>query len=257
MRLEGNAHDIPPDLGVTSITNTLDYARTRLRSKDLLLPQSVDVTVTYLKGVENLNRIEFSQCREFRGTAELSFDEPAAAGEPTSPTTELQLPANLELSVHLAQAVDSKTAAVGDQIAAIVDTPAHYRRSVLIPKGARLQGRIRRMERQVTPRPYYLVGLEFTDIEFPGHFARFFGEMLGAQAVPGLSPGIGTYQENSYAVNPIGTRNTLESGRITTTHFEDEVPFQIPGVSTFFMEGPAIRLPEGLRMTWRTIRLSK
>ena len=139
---------------------------------------------------------------------------------------ELQLPAGLEFTVQLAGAIDSKTASVGDKLTAVVQTPVRYRGTVLIPKGAMLEGRIRRLEWETSPRPYYLVGLEFTGIDFGARHARFIGAMLEIQPVAGLSLGV-------------------------------EVPFQIPGVSTFFMEGTAFHLPEGLQMTWRTYRLGK
>ena len=247
LRLETVANDIPPDLRVTSIKERVDYSRMRVRSQDLLLPQSVETSATKLSGVESRNRIEFSHCREFSGAAELSFNKPASIERPASPVTELQIPAGLEISVRMAQAIDSKTAAVGDSIRAIIEAPVRSHGADLIPKGALLLGRIRRLERQLAPRPYYLVGLEFTDIEFAGHHARFIGQMLGTAPVPGLAPGVGTYNMD---------RNTAGvAGYLITTHSETEIAFKVPGVSTFFMEGRDFRIPEGMQMTWATTKL--
>ncbi len=247
LRLETIAHDIPPDLHVTTIQETVDYSRMHVRSQDLLLPQSVETSATKLNGVESRNRIEFSHCREFSGAAELSFNKPASIDTQASAVTELQIPAGLEVSVRMAQAIDSKTAAVGDSIQAIIDAPVRSHGADLIPKGALLLGRIRRLERQLAPRPYYLVGLEFTDIEFPGHHARFIGEMLGMVPVPGLALGVGTYNMD---------RNTAGvAGTLISRHSETEVPFKIPGVSTFFMEGRGFRIPEGMQMSWVTTKL--
>jgi hypothetical protein len=117
----------------------------------------------------------------------------------------------------MAQPIDSKTAAVGDSIRAIVGAPARSQGADLIPKGALLLGRIRRLERQLDPRPSYLVGLEFTDVEFPGHHARFIGQMLRSVPVAGLAL----------------------------------------GVSTFFMDGLDFRIPEGMQMTWVTTKLGR
>lgn len=217
LRLETIAHDIPPDLPVTSIRETLDYARMRVRGRELLLPQSVETSVTNQNGVETRNRIEFSHCREFNGVAELSFNNPPSIETPASPAEEFQIPAGLEISVRMAQPIDSKTAAVGDSIRAIVGAPARSQGADLIPKGALLLGRIRRLERQLDPRPSYLVGLEFTDVEFPGHHARFIGQMLGSVPVAGLAL----------------------------------------GVSTFFMDGLDFRIPEGMQMTWVTTKLGR
>jgi hypothetical protein len=245
LRLETVAHDIPSDLPVTGIRETLDYARMRVRGRELLLPQSVETSVTYHKGVESRNRIEFSHCREFGAAAELTFKEPKAVDQPILPVTEAQLPAGVEISVHMAQPIDSRTATVGDRITAIIYSPVRYHHAVLIPKGALLQGRIRRLERQLTPHPYFLVGLEFTDIEFPGHHARFIGEMLGTVPVPGLTLGISSFREEKSAAGFIRSRT------------ETEVAFKIPGVRTFFMEGSAFRIREGMQMTWVTTKLGK
>ena len=55
LRLETIANDIPPDLRVTTIKETVDYSRMRVRSQDLLLPQSVETSATKLNGVESRN----------------------------------------------------------------------------------------------------------------------------------------------------------------------------------------------------------
>ena len=249
LRLETVANDIPPDLRVTTIKETVDYSRMRVRSQDLLLPQSVETSATKLNGVESQNRIEFSHCREFRGAAELSFNKPASIERPAPPVTEFQIPAGLEIFVRMAQAIDSKAAAVGDSIRAIIEAPVRSHGADLIPKGALLLGRIRRLERQLAPRPYYLVGLEFTDIEFAGHHARFIGQMLGTVPVPGLALGVGTYNMD---------RNTAGvAGYLITTHSETEIAFKVPGVSIFFMEGRDFRIPEGMQMSWVTTKLGK
>ena len=75
LRLEISARDIPPDLGASAITERLDYARVRVRSRDLLLPKNVETSVKKLGGAESRNRMEFSRCREFEAEAEVKFTE--------------------------------------------------------------------------------------------------------------------------------------------------------------------------------------
>ena len=249
LSIETVAGDIPTDLHLATIKQTVDYSPMHVRGRDLLLPQSVEMYVTKLNGAESLNRIEFSHCHEFSGAAELSFNKPTPVESPASAVTELQIPAGLEVSVRMAQTIDSKTAAVGDSIRATIDAPVRSRGAELIPKGALLLGRIRRLERQSEPHPYYLVGLEFTDIEFTGHHARFTGQMVGTVPIPGLALGVSTYSMN---------RNTAGvAGHLITTHSETEVPFKVPGVSVFFMEGSDFRIPEGMHMSWLTTKLGK
>ena len=73
LRLETIAQDIPADLRVTTIREIVDYSRMRVRSQDLLLPQSVETSATKLNGVESRNRIEFSHCRD--ADSEIKFNE--------------------------------------------------------------------------------------------------------------------------------------------------------------------------------------
>jgi len=248
LRLEAIANDIPTDLRVSSIKETVEYSRVRVRSRDLLLPQSVQTSATKLNGDENSNWMEFSHCREFGAAAELTFNKSTVAAEkPAAAVTELQLPAGLQFSVHLAQGIDSKTAAVGDRITASIDREVRSHGAVLIPKGAQLLGRIRRLERQSDPRPHYVVGLEFTDIEFPGRHARFIGEMSGMVPVPGLTLGISTFSMDK--------SDAGVAGNLVRSRTETEVVFKVPGVSTFFMEGSDFRIPEGMRMSWLTTKL--
>ena len=60
LRIETNAADIPPDVPITVVKNTLDYARVRVGSADLLLPQSAELLLIMETDEENRNRIEFS-----------------------------------------------------------------------------------------------------------------------------------------------------------------------------------------------------
>lgn len=50
LRLEVNADEIPPDVPLSAVKNTLEYARVRFGSHDLLIPQSAELIVTELTG---------------------------------------------------------------------------------------------------------------------------------------------------------------------------------------------------------------
>jgi hypothetical protein len=249
LRLEVAAEDIPPDLPVQSLKTSIDYARTRVGSRDELLPQSAAELLTKFDGSESLNRMEFSQCREF--VVESTFMAGASVAPEKAPSRliEFQLPPGLHLSIRLSHAVDSTTAAVGDLLTATISTPVKYHEDVLIPKGALVEGRIRLLERQPAPRPHYLVGVEFTDVAFAGRHARFIGETLGIQPIAGLS--LVSSTSKTYRRDLAGFSNA------TTTETETEVPIPVPGVSTFFMEGASFQLPKGFEMSWRSVRLER
>lgn len=66
LRLELNAGDFPPTLPVTQATMTINYARTHLGDKLLvLLPESAEIREVKYSGEIHHNRIEFTHCREF------------------------------------------------------------------------------------------------------------------------------------------------------------------------------------------------
>lgn len=250
LRLETNADDIPPDLPYAAIKNTLDYARVHIGLQDLLLPRSGELILSMLDGQQSRNRMEFSHCREFGAQTTLKFepaqesDTAAAIGVPE----EVSLPVGLRLSLRLGRAVDSEQTMVGDAIAAVVENPAQYKGKTVVPEGAVLHGHIRQFERSSTPREHYVVSLEFTDLAFSGHHARFFGEMDAVEPLANFT----------WLLTTSRTR-ILDHGYWTGTRSETETyaPIPVPGVTTFFMEGVRFRLPEGLRMTWRTINVMK
>jgi hypothetical protein len=49
----------------------------------------------------------------------------------------------------------------------------------------------------------------------------------------------------------------LRGGVMTNSETEVYHAIPLPGVSTFFMEAKKFRLPEGLRMMWRTVSVTK
>ena len=75
LRLEIAARRYSAGPGCNCDDEKLDYARVRVRSHDLLLPKSVETSVTKLGGAESRNRMEFSRCREFEAEAEVKFTE--------------------------------------------------------------------------------------------------------------------------------------------------------------------------------------
>jgi hypothetical protein len=252
LRIETNAADIPPDLPFTAVKNTLDYARVRIASTDLLLPQSAELILTEVTGHESRNRIEFSHCREFGANTMLTFESPSTV-TPTAPAVlvdEISLPPGLQLRVRLAHAIDSESAAVGDAVSAVVESRAEQKGSMVIPKGAVLRGRIRRFERDATPTDHYIVGLEFTDLEFSGYHARFFGDMESVETIPHLQRLLSTSRTKTLDFG-------ISGGIMTRSETEVYRAIPIPGVSTFFMAAAKFRLPEGLHMIWRTVSVTK
>lgn len=215
LRLDLHADDIPPDVLISSAVTRIEYARLRIGDSDVLLPQTAELVLADMLGHESRNRTEFSNCRKYQAQSALLFQEPVPAAA-TSPVAEIELPAGLSFPIQLQTPIDSDNAQVDGLITATLQSEVRHSGQSLVPKGALLKGRIRRLEKYSAPTPHFIVGLEFSELEFDGRHARFFGQLKRIAPVPGLS--------------------------------------SAPGVATFFIQGTHFRLPQGLQMLWQTIK---
>ncbi len=247
LRLEIRTEDLPFNFPLIGAAQTIDYAQTRIGSGDVLLPQTALLTMELATGERRSNLTEYSHCRRYSGEAEISFGTGPEAGRTISATaplkpTEVSLPAGLTVRVKLKSPIDSKTAVVGDAVEATIDADVHSQGEALIPKGAMLTGRIRRLEKRDDGTQYFIVGIEFYDIAFPGHHARFFGSLKSASSeVVEIDLFMGTTRTTTVQQNSINESN------VASLHLAD-----VPGIATFFVKGASFRLREGTQMVWET-----
>jgi hypothetical protein len=244
-RLDIRATDLPFGFPITSVEQSIDYARTQIGSASVLLPQTAALFMEDVGG-EKRNITEFSHCRQYSGSAEISFAEAAPAGaampEPVKASvvkpTEVSLPAGLRVRIKLKSSIDSQSAIVGDPIQAIIESDIGERGKVLVPKGALITGRLRRVERHGAE--FFVVGIEYDDIEFPGHHARFAGSIKNMESdVPEFQ----WFHKTSTTTETLDTRVT--KGQVF--HLEE-----VSGVGTFIMNGARFRLAAGTVMVWET-----
>jgi hypothetical protein len=169
---------------------------------------------------------------------------PNKSAEPVK-ATEISLPAGLRVPIKLKSQIDSAKAVVGDLIEGIIDSDLSDHQALVVPKGSLITGRLRRMEKYGDSSPHFLVGIEFDDIDFPGHHARFFGSFKSLESEV---PGFGWFLSSASS-----TKTPLVGGgAVYTTNRETEHLPDVPGVGLFFMQGSAFRLPLGMRMVWQT-----
>jgi hypothetical protein len=107
-----------------------------------------------------------------------------------------------------------------------------------------VRGRVRRLEWNEDKGGYFIVGLEFTDIEAGGTRYRFFADLQDMDRLPGVHQSIRTSKQETYSL-PNGGGGTITSGDILT------LP-DLPGVGSFFVQAKRLELPAGFRMTWKT-----
>jgi len=132
--------------------------------------------------------------------------------------------------------------AVGSLVEGKVVGNAPQKGKVLVPDGARVEGRVRRLERHADGKGSFTVAVEFTAIETPAGIVRFYATLEQFDSLEGV--------ESPDAV-PIATR-------VSTLHLNDRMVehisvHQVPGVGTFFINRPHFTLPAGFKTVWKTL----
>jgi hypothetical protein len=174
---------------------------------------------TQLGGRQDRNITEFSHCRQYLGESVISYEDPTVSyGAPKS--VGILIPAGLDLRVRLETEIDLAKASVGDLVRARVAVAA-AKGGAVVPKGAVLKGRLRRLEKGPAPGGQIVVGVEFTELEFENKHAQFFGRLESIEPSPGVSRAPG---------------RSLEP----------------PGVATLVVSQGYAKLPRGLTTLWQT-----
>ena len=240
LRIAFQAIDLPPNVALLDAWTQVDYGRVRIGGQDLLLPQHTATGVLTFGGTAKRNETEFSHCRQFSAQSKLILDpEQSDAAGTAAVQRNVIIPPGTDVVLVLEQEVSS-TAPIGQEL------NAHLADAIgtLVPKGARVTGRIRRMDK-VGDRTAWAFGLEFTRIEWPGGKASFFGEL---QSPPNVSGASRMLQSTRTRISAFG------DGTVTTTSNE-EINWltQVPGVGSFLIEGLQPRLPAGTHLRWRTV----
>ena len=229
VRLTVHADDIPGALEVSDATIILDYARTRIGEVDVLLPQTGEVSMLHTSGEMSRNILEYTHCRSFQAKSTMSFAvssvsfDPPAAGTPAPPAPPkvLPLPGGLPLTVRLQTKITEKQS-VGTFLEGTVAADVMERNKVLIPAGARVTGRLRRLDRNQQSDGYTLA-MEFTEIVTEQNTYRFYADIQSVAGDP--------------------TAEAIPDGLSTRP---------LPGVGFLFVRGPRFTLQPGFRLIWKT-----
>lgn len=242
VRLEVVADDIPAFLGVDHAADSMEYKPVRIGGAEFVLPAGSELLLRDADGSERRNVTSFNRCRQYTGESVLSFAEPleeAGQGKGQGAGRTVVLPAGLSIGLALEAAVDSAQAAVGDVIEARVTGDVKKDGVVLIPKGAKVRGRITRLTRVRSAGGYFELGLRFHTVEFAGGSGEFPAVLEGV-----LTPaGISTVQSAAGRLPNVGGR------RAVIAVLEPE---EGPGSGLLFVSGTRLQLPKGLQMMWRT-----
>jgi len=236
VRLTVRASQVPAETGLCGVTSTLDYHLLRIGDGNVMLPRQGQLNIDYRDGRTTRNDTTFSSCREYQAESEVRFDVPAgessaASGSPAG-RRRIVLPLGLPLTLALLNPIDSDSAATGDSVSARVVKPVRRAGTAedLIPAGAIVYGRIRRMEHHLSPEPYFLIAIAFNRMEINGSLAPFAAR----------------HETDPKLVRELGASLTL---RATGIWFWDVGTFLFPTSKS------RLTIPAGFESTWFTLAI--
>ncbi len=235
VRVDLNADHIPPTLPISELVTSIRYARTILGGRlEVLLPESADVRMVKNSGEISVNQIQFTQCQVFGAESKIDFgvdaNQPARFGAITLDDSLRPLPAGLRIAVKLKTPISDETT-VGTLIDGVVAGDVKDKHLLVIPAGSPVRGRVRRLEHYSDPVHFFVIGLEFTEVEVEGVRHIFYADLAHIDSAPGV--------ELTLATVTLSTRERI------TTH-------NLPGVATFFLEGDRLELPQDFGTVWKT-----
>lgn len=240
------ATNIPPSLPLQSLKISIDY---QPLSQGSLIPASAVFTAVELNGKTNYDAFVFSHCHTFAAESRVadSSEDLRQAVQQYEGTREI-LPAGLSIPMTLTTPINATNARIGDLILASLDKDVRVSPQLTAPRGAVLKGRIREFDRVADAPNSFTVGLEFDELDWPGHAFSFFADVTSMEPVHGLAPVL--FSGNTR------TSNMLGGGVMTTGVTEMISASPIPGTATFFFQNASV-LPEGFHMVWRTKKIAK
>jgi hypothetical protein len=162
VHLQANVTEIPIFLPLRFATSTVSYVPVPLGGDSALLPKHATLYVLESSGVEEYDRLDFTHCRAFSAQSDLRFDmaEETSTGASVarSPNAALEsasgaVPPFLQVAVGPATPITDHDA-VGTLIKGKVIGEVQHKGRVVIPDGAIVFGRIRRLERRSDTRDF-------------------------------------------------------------------------------------------------------
>lgn len=253
VRIEMEAQEIPPYLEIASTSSWVDYQSLEVDGETFLLPHRAQMVTRLRSGAESRNRIEFSNCREFGASSEISFvpEDPVQEPDVGGAFEDFDLPVGALLRVRLTTAIDSQESKVGDEVQGRVESNVRINGDLVVPKGARVMGRIRRLERYSQPAPYHTVGIEISQLRFDGKRARFVGRMSSVKPVPGLVFGV---PSTANSIDDQALSFGQVPGRIRRQRISTYEELTLSGVGVVSIQGSRFHLKPGLKMVWECVK---
>ena len=179
MRITVSADDPPQTLGIVSATSTLDFEKARVGASEFTLPHAAELSMAVTSGQETKSALTFESCHQFVGESVLKFEtsdpQPEQGSVIKLESAPVSLPEDFTVALSLETPIDSSTAATGDRVTLTLVEPIRVKRSIIVPKGAHLTGRIRHLTKVGGD---YKLDLLFTDLQFEKKHADLDGRKI-------------------------------------------------------------------------------
>ncbi|MDR3703961.1 MAG: hypothetical protein P4L56_30210 [Candidatus Sulfopaludibacter sp.] len=163
--------ELPPETEACEVATTLDYSRVPIRGFEYLLPVATRQRFIGRDGTEGENSVSFASCREFLGESTLTFGRrPSGTEYFVDPPPAATLPAGLPLAIEMTSSFAFGQAAAGDPIEGRLVEPLRDARTqkVLAPAGAKVTGRLTRVELKHSGSGEYTVALHWETLDAAG-----------------------------------------------------------------------------------------
>jgi len=254
VRLTMQGVDMPPKLGLESLSTEIRYGLVAVGEEGFVLPTSATHTLAGWDGSLKTNEAEFHDCRKFGAVSGVSFKvtEDVLEDQAKPLPRTLEIPAGTELAVRLIGSISSERSRVGDLVEARLRSNATFNGHEVAPKGALLRGRLRRLHRIGNPEaPHYAISLEFTELRTDGASGAVRTELVRLQKsdrvrrAVDMAPEVKTWRRNS----AFGLTNDSLEG---TTVIEDGDD-GLAGTDSLYVRGSEFTISKGFAMTLRVV----
>ena len=250
----------PKDYDIEWSRTYIEYQNVVLGRETFLLPRVSDISIRFRSGAQNSLRVAFRDCRGYQAESAITFGETAtAADEPEPAPHELRLPPDLGLSVRLDSPIRPEDAMVGDPVQGVLDRPLLVGLETAYSSGARVQGRIRRLDLLTQPGPHWVIGIELTHVDADGRYSKIAAEMVGVAGLSGRID-VASTVEGMRAWRNMGDG---EAWKAFFRRWDDgtrssgpSVYYErfLPHVGLLFVHGREFELAPGLTTRWVTIQ---
>ena len=246
VRFEVRVPKPPAKSGVQRIDSNVRYELREVSGQSAWLPSRARIAVKASTGEEFRNDLRFLDCRAFRAESSIRFDDEALDSTDSSGVAHsVVVPQGLDLEIEIQTAFNSDHVRAGDPFeASLLRAP---REGGVIPKGASVSGRVRRLAlmdggRGRGARRVAMMTLELSELRWKGYCGRLSATLRAVEKIPKMAP----VHPNGLQMPPAFFKSERALGFRSTPRMSK------PGSGTFVVLGDLYEIPSGARMRWLT-----